>query len=240
MQEKLLPPSPAPSSASPVPALSLRERFLLASLPWRAGIAATILILALIGASDLYNRAVASNNFSSGSSGDASNAADGTLAVGPAFAAGSAQAPLIPVRLKIPSIGVDAPVEHTGLTAAGALQAPSDMVHAAWYANGVRPGASGNAVIDGHVNNALTTLGVFSRLDQVSLGDRVLVSDASGRSLSFVVDSEQLYAADAAPLSQIFATSGPAALVLITCDGAWDQGKHSYDKRLVVYASLAR
>lgn len=146
--------------------------------------------------------------------------------------------PITPSRVKIPSIGVDANVEQVDKKADGSMQSPASFQNVGWYAPGSKPGAPGNAVIAGHVNNALTTSGVFEHLSDVKVGDYVTVADASGKTLIYVVTQTAQYNLDSAPTSSIFSQSGPSQLVLITCDGAWDADAHSYNKRLVVYAKL--
>jgi LPXTG-site transpeptidase (sortase) family protein len=146
--------------------------------------------------------------------------------------------PLVPIRLQIPSIGVNAEVEQVGQKEDGTMGTPKKFSNVAWYAPGPMPGQAGNAVIDGHVNNALTTAGVFAHLNKVTLGDTIVVFNASGTPISFVVTKIQEYPADMAPSNTIFATTGPSGLVLITCDGSWVPSQKSFDKRLVVFASL--
>jgi LPXTG-site transpeptidase (sortase) family protein len=211
----------------------------LKTLPWwQLALLALWLFFTLVGAGNLLGRLAQSANARA-----LDLSAENSLAVGPGFALGSVSAPssgvLIPVRLSIPSIGVDASIEQVGVESDGSMGTPSSFDTVAWYKDGSKPGEPGNAVIDGHVNNALTAAGVFEHLDQLHLGDNILVSDASGRSLSFTVTSEQVYAVDKAPTSQIFATAGAPGLALITCDGAWDQGKKMFNERLVVYATLS-
>jgi LPXTG-site transpeptidase (sortase) family protein len=146
--------------------------------------------------------------------------------------------PITPARLIIPSIGVNANVEQVGKKADGSMGTPQTFGDVAWYALGSKPGAAGNAVIDGHVDNALTTAGVFMHLSQVHLGDIIEVADGSGATRTFVVNNIQEVPANSAPDASIFATTGPSQLVLITCDGAWVPDAKSYDKRLVVFATL--
>ncbi len=150
----------------------------------------------------------------------------------------STTTPITPVRLKIPSIGVDAHVERVGKKADGSMATPTSFEDAGWYELGAHPGQAGNAVIAGHVNNALTKAGVFEHLNAVKVGDYVTVTDASGKTLVYVVSETHQYATNEAPTASIFAVTGPSQLVLITCDGAWDDASHSYDKRLVVFARL--
>lgn len=145
---------------------------------------------------------------------------------------------LVPAVLTIPAIGVKADVEKVGKKADGSMDTPTSFDDVAWYSPGSMPGDAGNAVIDGHVNNALTTAGVFQHLDQLAIGDSIVVADSSGKTLSYMVTSVQEYPADSAPAASIFATSGPSQLVLITCDGEWIQDEHQFNKRLVVFARL--
>ncbi len=146
--------------------------------------------------------------------------------------------PLVPLRLQIPSIGVNAAVEQVGKKADGSMGTPSKFGDVAWYALGSAPGQAGNAVIDGHVNNALTTAGVFQHLSQIALGDTITVLNASGTPMNFTVTNIEEYPADTAPAASIFVTTGPSQLVLITCDGDWVQSAKSFSARLVVFASL--
>jgi len=146
--------------------------------------------------------------------------------------------PLVPALLKIPSIGVSASVEQVGKKSDGTMGTPQKFEDVAWYSLGAKPGEAGNAVIAGHVNNALTKAGVFEHLSLVKLGDSLLLTDASGRSLSYKVTDIEEYPADTAPADAIFATTGPSQVVLITCDGDWVSTDKTFSKRLVVFAQL--
>ena len=147
--------------------------------------------------------------------------------------------PLVPARLKIQKIGVDATVDPVGQTAAGAMATPKNFDHVGWYSLGAQPGQEGSAVFAGHVNNALTKPGVFEHLSLVKIGDTVTISDKTNNALVYVVTEIDKYSATGAPAASIFANTGPSQLVLITCDGSWDGSAHSFDKRLVVYARLS-
>lgn len=146
--------------------------------------------------------------------------------------------PIIPAHVKIPSIGVDATIEEVGKKDDGSMETPTSFKNVGWYTLGPKPGSSGNAVMAGHVNNAHTTSGVFERLSDVKVGDYVTVSNVSGKTLMYIVTQTAQYSLDSAPTSDIFSQTGPSRLVLITCDGTWDAAAHSYNKRLVVYATL--
>lgn len=146
--------------------------------------------------------------------------------------------PMAPTQLSIPSIGVKANVEKVGKKSDGSMATPAKFDDVAWYGLGSKPGEPGNAVIAGHVNNALTTSGVFEHLGSVKLGDSVSVSDAGDHILTYQVTDIEEYAENSAPIAAIFATTGPSRLVLITCDGEWLSKDKTFSKRLVVFASL--
>ena len=145
---------------------------------------------------------------------------------------------IIPARLKIPSLGVNAKVESVGVKADGTMATPSNFDNVAWYSLGAKPGGQGSAVFAGHVNNALLRSGVFERLSQIKTGDYVTVEDSTGKVLVYRVTSMEVYQSDA-PTGALFAATGASRLVLITCDGDWVPSARSYDKRLVVIAQPA-
>lgn len=145
---------------------------------------------------------------------------------------------IVPARLKIPSLGVQADVESVGIKDDGTMGTPQDFDHVSWYSLGAKPGAEGSAVFAGHVNNALLKPGVFEHLSQIAVGDYITVEDTEGKTLVYRVSSVTEYPANA-PTDTIFATSGPTQLTLITCDGDWVPSKKTFDKRLVVVAKAA-
>ncbi len=147
--------------------------------------------------------------------------------------------PVVPERIRIPAIGVSASVEAVGRKGDGAMATPKKFSDVAWYSPGAKPGGAGNAVFAGHVNNAISTAGVFAQLHAVKKGDSIIVEGTHGERLQYKVSEMQTYPADTAPAEEIFKTTGPSQIVLITCDGEWDSLAHSYTKRLVLVARLA-
>ena len=84
-----------------------------------------------------------------------------------------------PTRVQIPSLGVDSALTRLGIDAAGALVPPEDFTLAGWFTGGPAPGEVGPAVIAGHVDSR-TGPAVFFRLDEVAVGNEVLVDRADG------------------------------------------------------------
>lgn len=144
------------------------------------------------------------------------------------------------VRLIIPTIDVDAPIESVGLVEGKYLAVPtqSPWEDVGWYQYGPLPGERGNAVIDGHLDRPGALPAVFWNLHKLQVGDVVMVVDASGKIWRFRVTATHEYAPDAAPLNEIFGTSSGAHLNLITCSGQWIAAQHQTTLRLVVYTEL--
>jgi LPXTG-site transpeptidase (sortase) family protein len=143
--------------------------------------------------------------------------------------------PGLPVYLRIPEIGVDAPIDSVGLTPEGALGVPKGPVTSAWFDLGPRPGENGSAVIDGHFGWKDGIPAVFDNLSKLHKGDIVYVEDTTGSTTAFVVRDIKTYGQNE-DASDVFASSdGKAHLNLITCEGVWNNIQKSYSNRLVVF-----
>jgi hypothetical protein len=140
-----------------------------------------------------------------------------------------------PHRVRIPAVGVDAAVVPVALDGTGALAAPAGETTAGWLDSGPAPGAIGPAVITGHVDSR-TGPAVFFRLDEVAVGDVVLVSRADGVTAVFAVTRVARYPKAAFPAAEVYAPTTAAELRLITCGGAFDRGARSYTDNVVVFA----
>jgi hypothetical protein len=60
---------------------------------------------------------------------------------------------LRPVRLRIPSLNIDAAVQWVGVDFQGRMGLPSNYTDVAWYDGGPTPGSPGNADIAGHFDS---------------------------------------------------------------------------------------
>jgi LPXTG-site transpeptidase (sortase) family protein len=144
---------------------------------------------------------------------------------------------IVPARLQIPAIGVDAEVEHVGLLENGEVGVPSSFDGVGWLKTGAKPGEAGNAVIDGHEDH-YTGPAVFYDLVKLKPGDEVLVSDKNGNTVTFVVKNTAKYKTAEAPLEDIFGFTTKAQLNLITCAGRFNRETKESEERLVVYTEL--
>lgn len=155
---------------------------------------------------------------------------------------------LLPARLIIPRMELNAPIVPVGVDASGAMTAPyvanpHDPIWSAvyWWNLGVLPGQTGNAVIAGHVNRPDASSSTFTGLDRLEPGDQIKVVTTGGPLLTFVVTSKET------PLLQehdpgdpafmrVFGPSLTANLNLITCWGEWIG--HTFNRRLVIHTTL--
>jgi sortase (surface protein transpeptidase) len=147
--------------------------------------------------------------------------------------------PGLPVRLRIPAIGVDAFIEPVGLTEEQAMDVPSRWEDVAWFRLGYRPGMVGNAVIAGHLDTNTGAPAVFWDLNKLQPGDEVIVVGDDGVERVFLVEGAEVYPYDQAPVQRIFGPADRPQLNLITCDGAWNREVRNYSHRLVVYTVAA-
>ncbi len=143
-----------------------------------------------------------------------------------------------PVSLEIPSIGVKTRLIHLGLNSDGSLQVPplTEIAVAGWYTGSPRPGATGSAVIAGHIDS-YKGQGVFYRLRYLKRGARVYVRRADGSLAAFQVTVVRKYAKDKFPTDAVYGPVPDPELRLITCGGTFDPSTRSYLSNVVVYAT---
>jgi sortase (surface protein transpeptidase) len=170
----------------------------------------------------------------------------------------------VPLELRIPALGMRAPVLGVGITSKNVMDAPtgsaSDPVwqKVFWYRGSGTPGEASTATIAGHVDDVLGRAAIFAHLKDLRPGDSIVVRDTrTGSESEFLVTQTAVYTLaqtlDPAVLSQIYgpgpvagkgaqpSADGRSHLTLITCIGQWVTHSSTYDHRLVVYAvSLPR
>ncbi|WP_415950487.1 class F sortase [Streptomyces sp. KLOTTS4A1] len=167
----------------------------------------------------------------------AAQAADGGGA--PARQAGAqALPPSPPTRIRIPAIDVDVPLTGLGLTEDGSLDVPpaerSDL--AGWYESGTTPGATGTAIVAGHVDNAEGP-SVFYSLGSLTKGRSIEVDRTDGRTAVFTVDAVEVYDSRAFPDDKVYGAAQRPELRVITCGGGYSK-KRGYLGNVVVFAHM--
>ncbi|MFZ1683177.1 MAG: class F sortase [Candidatus Zixiibacteriota bacterium] len=150
--------------------------------------------------------------------------------------------PEAPRYLIIPDIGVKARIKSTGLTKAGAVDAPKNLNDVSWYNESAVPGnANGASLLLGHMSG-WTVPGVFKKINKLQAGMRFEVEKGNGEKLTYeVVKGEQI------PVSQLNMSkilrediAGQHDLKLMTCSGKYNKNTKEFEDRYIVYAKIIR
>jgi hypothetical protein len=142
-----------------------------------------------------------------------------------------------PVRVRIESVGIDAPVSPAGIDVArGVLGVPPPIKRTGWWKDGTAPGArTGSILIAGHVDSARLGAGAFFKLRQARPRDRVTVTTSKGRTFSYRVVSVRDYPKSRLPTS-VYSLRGRPRLVLVTCGGPFLEAEGHYRDNVVLTA----
>jgi len=153
-------------------------------------------------------------------------------------------------RLRIPAIGVDAPLGVRTVAPDGSMPMPFGPVDVSWYDFGLHPGMggvpviSGNTIISGHVDYAANVPyagvryngpGVFYDLGRVRPGARIEIA-RSGATVGYRVTSVEVLPAERADWLTAFAATPFETLTLFTCTGEFNPLTIEYSDRVVVKA----
>jgi sortase (surface protein transpeptidase) len=141
----------------------------------------------------------------------------------------------VPVRVRVPSKGINSTLQHLGLAADGTIQAPTTWQQAGWYDRGPRPGQQGPAVIVGHVDSR-SGPAVFFRVRELRRGDVVYVDRADGTTARFRVIGKRQFPKDRFPADLVYSPTLKTSLLLMTCGGSFDRTTGHYRDNVVVSA----
>lgn len=144
----------------------------------------------------------------------------------------------LPVFVSIPRMDLRQDIVELNVIG-GTLQVPTDYGDVGWWRDGPRPGASGSAVIVGHVDSP-TGPAVFYGLSATRVGDVVTIGRADGTKARFRVSDATLYPRESFPSASVYKTHGRPTLTLITCGGSYDATAGHYTGNLVVTAHLVK
>ncbi|GAT80390.1 peptidase C60 peptidase C60, sortase A and B [Streptomyces sp. F-3] len=165
-------------------------------------------------------------------------AAEGVPDPGAAERSAPALPPSPPLRIRIPSIRVNAPLIGLGLTESGSLDVPpaDDKNLAGWYKAGTTPGETGTAIVAGHVDTAEGPA-VFYDLGVLKRGNIIEVDRRDGSVAVFTVDAVEVYEAKNFPDDKVYGAASRPELRVITCGGDYSRAT-GYQGNVVVFAHL--
>ena len=146
--------------------------------------------------------------------------------------------PSHPRELVIKKLDIDANIVPESATK-GTLNSPASAWDVGWYTGSGLPGAGyGAMLIDGHVNDALGSPGIFYNLTALNPGDTLQVERGDGKWFTYSVTSVQDIPLSKVDMSKMLvsADSSKEGLNLITCGGSYDYTKDTYDHRILVFA----
>lgn len=137
-------------------------------------------------------------------------------------------------NLHIHVIGLNSPIEYMGATANSEMDVPSGTTNnVGWHKEGTMPGEQGSAVLAAHVFAA------FSKLHQVKAGDSIYVQTKNGE-FHFVMREMKWYLLSELSPDMLFNRNDAKRLTLIACAGNLTPNRSTCNRRLVVYAVLAK
>jgi sortase (surface protein transpeptidase) len=141
-----------------------------------------------------------------------------------------------PVRVHIPSIGIDARLVRLGLDTGGALEVPRRWEDAGWFTGAARPGERGAAVIAGHVDST-SGPAVFYRLGALRAGAAITIGRRDGSPVRFRVRRVERWPKRRFPTRRVYGPTRRPTLRLITCGGAFDRASGHYVDNTIVFAT---
>ena len=144
--------------------------------------------------------------------------------------------PAAPVRIAIPSVGVDATIVPVGATADGIRVPP--VYEAGWYDKGPRPSEPGRAIVLGHLDS-LTGPAAFTQVPEAETGDEVVVTDGEGLTHTFRVEHTVEVSKSDFPAEEIYGATSRPSIALITCGGDFDP-ESGYENNVIVLARELR
>jgi len=156
---------------------------------------------------------------------------------------GSGEASAAGMRMVIPRIGVNAPVNVRILGGDGNMGNPNGKDDAVWYDFSAFGGMGGfpgtpnsNALFSGHVDYHPNYTAVFWDLRQLVPGDEIDIYLLDGTLLRYVVQWSQ-WIDDTENFAAYAGQTGQEVLTIVTCTGTFDSATRNYSNRLVVRAA---
>lgn len=162
---------------------------------------------------------------------------------GPAARESAAVEVAAPARIRIPATGAESSLPAVPLIN-GEIQIPpvDQPGQAVWWQDSPRPGATGPAVLLGHVDGVINGEkghpGVFHGLSGLPAGAEILVDRADGSTARFEVYKIERIPKDehAQAAERIYGDTAGPELRLITCGGEFNRATGHYEDNEVVYA----
>jgi len=137
-----------------------------------------------------------------------------------------------PVRMRIPRLSADDPIEGTGYDETDTMEIVASAYIISWLMEGPIPGNDGNAILGGH-NRWGGIDGSLLHLDELDIGDDMVIDYADGSSLTFRLESVFVYPLATADAEKIMDLTGEARVTVITCKDPYNPAIGTSDNRII-------
>ena len=137
-----------------------------------------------------------------------------------------------PVHLRIPVLSADAEIHDTGYDDTETMIIVPSPHIISWLNEGPIPGNAGNAILGGH-NRWGGVEGDLLHLDELEIGDEMIIDYADGQSHSFLQESVFVYPLALADADAIMDLEGDPRVTVITCKDPYNPAIGTSDNRII-------
>ena len=137
-----------------------------------------------------------------------------------------------PIRMQIPVLSLDYEIQMTDSDEKGNMQILPVLDKISWFDLGAIPGNEGNAIFGGH-NIWRGTRSQLYDLDEMEVGDVMIIDYDDETSLMFLLESVFVYPLKTAPAYLIMAVDTEPRVTLITCKPPFNPSIGTSDNRIV-------
>jgi hypothetical protein len=122
----------------------------------------------------------------------------------------------VPTLIRIPKIGLIAEIEAKDLSHERELAPPDHPYCVAWYTFTARPGSPGSSLLAAQRRWWGIGPAAFCRLEEVGVGDLIVLQTGHGPDLRYRVCSEDIYSGSNFPVSEMLEAGADESLTLVS------------------------
>lgn len=144
-----------------------------------------------------------------------------------------------PARLSIPSLNIDTNIVEVGLVKeTNEMEVPKDANSVGWYKYGDTPGATGSAVLTGHLDTPTGAAAIFYSLNKLQVNDEFIITNEKGDKYLYKVFEVANLPLLTFPKEKIFGERDFPQATLLTCSGIFNHNTQLYSHRLAIIGKL--
>jgi len=145
-----------------------------------------------------------------------------------------------PIHIDIPNLSISTDIVPVGITPQNVMEVPSDTTKIGWFSGSPKPGEELDraSILTGHFDTTSGEPGIFYQLETIEYGDEIHIRSVDGSTSVFTVTDVVSHPLEDFPQEIVYGKTDGTYIKLITCDGIWNPGAHSYSQRLVVTAKF--